>query len=154
MDVKHLNPALQSVVNVLSTMAGITPTIGKPTIKEDNNAPGVVTGLIDMAGKQTQGSLAISFSEPVALEIAEKMLGLNVSQIDAEIEDMVGEMANMMAGGAKAIYEEQGLDFDLTRPEVISGENHEVNHRVDGTTILLPFTTETGQFYIEACFSS
>ena len=68
MDVNNINPALSSIVNVLTTMAGITPTIGKPSIKKDEKALGVVTGLIDLVGKDATGSLAISFSKPVALE--------------------------------------------------------------------------------------
>ena len=153
MDANHINPALQSVVNVLTTMAGITPIIGKPSIKTDQKAPGVVTGLIDLVGAETTGSLAISFSKPVALEIANKMLRLETDEVDEMVEDLVGEMANMMAGGAKAIYQEQGYDFELTLPSVLSGENHLVKHSVSGTTILLPFTTDSGEFYVEACFN-
>ena len=153
MDAKHLNPALDSIVNVLTTMAGITPIIGKPSIKNDENAPGVVTGLIDLVSKDTNGSLAISFSKPVALEIANKMLATDIEDVDETIEDLVGEMTNMMAGGAKAIYQEQGYNFDLTRPTVIAGENHQVKHNVEGTTILLPFNTESGEFFVEACFN-
>ena len=153
MDANHLNPALDSIVNVLTTMAGITPTIGKPSIKTDQNAHGVITGLIDLVSKDTNGSLAISFSKPVALELANKMLRLDTDVVDEEIEDLIGEMTNMVAGGAKAIYQEQGYDFDLTRPTVITGENHQVKHSVKGTTILLPFNTESGEFYVEACFN-
>lgn len=153
MDVKYINPALDSIVNVLTTMAGITPVIGRPSIKKNQNAPGIVTGLIDMVGKETTGSLAISFSKPVALELAKNMLRVETDVIDEMIEDLVGEMANMMAGGAKAIFEQQGYDFNLTLPTVLAGENHQVKHSVEGTTILLPFTTNAGEFYVEACFN-
>lgn len=154
MDVKYINPALDSVVNVLKTMAGITPVIGKPSIKKDTNAHGVVTGLIDLVGNHTTGSLAISFSKAVALEIAKNMLRIEPEDVDdAMVKDLVGEMANMMAGGAKAIFQEQGYDFNLTLPSVVSGENHQVKHSVDGVTILLPFTTDAGEFYVEACFN-
>jgi len=48
MDVNQINPALSSIVNVLTTMASITPTIGKPSIKKDDISLGVVTGIIDL----------------------------------------------------------------------------------------------------------
>ena len=140
MDVNHINPALSSIVNVLTTMASITPT--------------VVTGIIDLVGKKANGSLAISFSKPVALEIAKNMLRVETDVIDEMIEDLVGEMANMVAGGAKAIYDEQGIDFELTLPKVLTGENHQIKHSFIGTTILLPFTTNAGEFYVEACFGN
>ena len=153
MDVNNINPALSSIVNVLTTMAGITPTIGKPSIKKDEKALGVVTGLIDLVGKDATGSLAISFSKPVALEIAHNMLRMETDVIDDMVKDLVGEIANMVAGGAKAIYDQQGINFELTLPTVLAGENHQIIHSFKGTTILLPFTTSAGDFYIEACFS-
>ncbi len=153
MDVNNINPALSSIVNVLTTMAGITPTIGKPSIKKDERALGVVTGLIDLVGKDTTGSLAISFSKPVALEIAHNMLRIETDVVDDMIQDLVGEIANMVAGGAKAIYDKQGINFELTLPTVLTGENHQIIHSFKGTTILLPFSTSAGDFYIEACFS-
>lgn len=130
MDAKHLNPALDSITNVLTTMAGITPTIGKPSIKSDQNAPGIITGVIDMISDKTTGSLAISFSKPVALKLANKMLQSDINDVDETIKDLVGEMTNMMAGGAKAIYQEQGYDFKMTQPKVIAGENHQVKHSI------------------------
>jgi chemotaxis protein CheX len=153
MDVNNINPALTSLVNVLTTMANITPSIGKPSIKKDENAPGVVTGLIDLVGKETTGSLAISFSKPVALEIAKNMLQIETDVVNDMVQDLVGELANMVAGGAKAIYNEQGINFELTLPKVLVGDNHQIVHSFKGTTILLPFTTDAGEFYIEACFS-
>ena len=152
MDVNHINPALSSIINVLTTMASITPTIGKPSIKKDDVSLGVVTGIIDLVGKDANGSLAISFSKPVALELAQNMLRIETDVVDEMIEDLIGEMANMVAGGAKAIYDEQGIDFELTLPKVLTGENHPIKHSFIGTTILLPFTTNAGEFYVEACF--
>ena len=134
-------------------MAGITPVIGKPSIKKDEKALGIVTGLIDLVGKEVTGSLAISFSKPVALEIARNMLRLETDVVDDMVEDLVGEIANMMAGGAKAIYDQQGINFELTLPTVVAGENHLIKHSFKGTTIVLPFTTNVGNFYVEACFS-
>ena len=154
MDVNHINPALSSIVNVLTTMASITPSIGKPSIKKDDISLGVVTGIIDLVGKDANGSLAISFSKAVALELAQNMLRIETDVIDEMIEDLIGEMANMVAGGAKAIYDEQGIDFELTLPKVLTGINHQVKHSFIGTTLLLPFTTDAGEFYVEACFGN
>jgi chemotaxis protein CheX len=144
---------LDSIVNVLATMANMEPQAGKPAIKTDKKAKGVVTGIIDMVGKQATGSIAISFIEPVALEITRRMLRMEAAGINDMVEDLVGEIANMMAGGAKARLQEQGYDFDLSLPSVVSGEGHLVEHSVDGTTILLPFSTDVGEFYVEICFA-
>ena len=152
MDVRYVNPVLESILNVLGTMANIQPTVGKPSIKSDKIAQGVVTGIIDLKGKQASGSVAISFSKPVALELAKNMLRMELEDVDDMVQDLVGEMANMVAGGAKAKLDDEGYDFELSLPSVIAGVGHSVDHGIDGPTIVLPFTTDKGGFSVEICF--
>jgi chemotaxis protein CheX len=154
MNVKYLNPLLESTLNVLATMAMVTATPGKPRIKESSEAMGQVTSIIALSGKDTQGSLAISFSTPAILDITEKILGESVSSIDETVVDVVGEITNMITGNAKRIYSEQGIEFDLTLPSTTVGNKQAINHSVQGHPILLPFTTDAGEFYLELCFSS
>jgi len=149
MDVRFVNPVLDSIINVLSTMANMTPEPGAPSIKEDTHALGVVTGVIDFKGPKEHVSTAISFSKHVALEITERMLRTRPNDIDEIVEDLVGEISNMMAGGAKGKLEAEGYDFELTLPSVATGEGHEVPHRIEGKTILLPFKTDAGEFFVE-----
>lgn len=152
MDANLINPFLSSVINILSTMANIDASPGKPQIKTDNIARGIVTGLITMEEEKAQGSLAISFSKPVILEIIKKMLSEELTEVDDTAKDMTGELANMVMGGAKNILCEQGYDFGLSTPAVLFGEGHEIEHPFAGPNILLPLSTESGEFYIEICF--
>ena len=75
MNVEFINPFLESIVNVLSTMAQLEAKPGRPMIKKDDVAQGDVTGLIGMTGEQARGSLAVSFSEQAILEISKQRLG-------------------------------------------------------------------------------
>ena len=133
-------------------MANLQPTAGKPALKSDDHAQGVVTGIIDLKGKETSGSVAISFSKPVVLDIAKRMLRMETTEVNDMVKDLVGEIANMMAGGAKAILQDKGFDFDLTLPSVFAGEGHQVKHSVQGPIIVLPFNTDSGDFFVEMCF--
>ena len=153
MDVKYVNPVLDSIVNVLSMMAQMKPEAGKPSIKEGSEAQGVVTGLIDFKGSQNAVSTAISFSRPVALEITKRMMHTDPEEIDDMVQDLVGEICNMMAGGAKGTLEAQGYDLELTLPSVFTGEHHEIKHTVSGPVIVLPFTTEVGDFFVELAYA-
>ncbi len=153
MNVKYINPLLESTVTVLSTMAMVEVTPGKPSIKEGEKTLGDVTGTIDLSGEEVNGSLAISFSEPAILDITEKMLGESVSDIDDTVVDVVGEITNMITGSAKRIYSEQGMEFDLTLPSTLVGNDKPLKHSVKGEPIILPFNTPAGQFYLELCFS-
>lgn len=147
-----INPFLHAMVNVLRTMCDLQPQVGKPILKEDNIARGVVTGFIDLMGGQTSGSMAISFSEPVAIDLVERMLGERPTKINATVEDLIGEITNMVSGGAKKILSERGYNFYLSQPVTFEGEGHKILHSVYGPKILIPFHVESGDFVVEVCF--
>ncbi len=152
MNVAFINPFIQSILDVLSTMAGLEARPGRPAIKENATARGDVTGIIGMAGEQVSGSLAVCFTEAVIIEISRRMLGEAPATIDESVTDMVGELTNMVTGGAKKLLAEDGYDFDMAIPAVFSGKEHTINHKSSGATIILPFDTDAGAFFIEICF--
>jgi chemotaxis protein CheX len=124
----------------------------KPRIKKDEIARGDVSGLIGMVGNQTRGSMSITFEEGLALEIMQNMLGEKPHGLNEEVTDMVGEITNMVTGGAKRILAENGFDFDMATPVVVSGKGHTIRHKCDGAIIIMPFTSEWGDAFIEICF--
>jgi chemotaxis protein CheX len=144
---------MESMVTVLTTMAMVEIKAGKPCVKSHQQPMGEVTGLIDLSGSTANGSLAITFTEPAILDITERMLGEKLSAIDETVVDVVGEITNMITGSAKRIYSEQGLDFDLTLPKTRVGREEPLQHTVEGTTFLMPFSTAAGDLYLEACFN-
>jgi chemotaxis protein CheX len=152
MDVRFINPVLETMMNVLGTMAKMQPTVGKPSLKQDKQAMGEVTGLMKMESPQTRGSMAITFTRPVIFDIAKRMLGAELTDIDDIARDLTGEMANMVVGGAKNILVDKGFDFEMSLPEVLSGQSHEIKHNCDAQTIILPLKAESGDFFIEICF--
>lgn len=152
MDVRFINPVLETMVSVLEQMANLKPVAGKPSLKQGDVAFGPVTGIIDMISQQATGSISITFSRPVVLELVKRMLRTEIQDVDDMAKDLVGELANIVAGGAKGKLEGQGFNFQLTLPRVVAGEGHSVQHKVTGPTILLPFNTEVGDFHVEICF--
>ncbi|GAB3037316.1 chemotaxis protein CheX [Bowmanella dokdonensis] len=152
MNVEFINPFIASLINVLETMAQTKLQPGKPKKKADEVARGDVSGLIGMVGPQVKGSFSISFDESLALEIMHRMLGEKPAKIDAEVTDMVGEITNMVTGGAKLELAKKGYDFDMATPIVVSGRQHTITHKVDGPKIVLPFTNEAGNASLEICF--
>lgn len=152
MNVAFINPFLDSILNVLSTMAMMQAKPGKPAIKGDEVARGDVTGLIGMTSEQAKGSLAITFTDKVIFQIAQNMLGDNPSQVDESITDLVGEITNMVCGGAKSALQEKGYDFGMAIPAVVAGKDHVISHKSKGPKIILPFDTDAGKFFVEVCF--
>lgn len=152
MRAEFVNPFLASLLNVLKTMASLDLKPQKPRIKKDEVARGDVSGLIGMVGGQSKGSMSITFDEGLALEIMFKMLGEKPNYINEEVTDMVGEITNMVTGGAKRILAESGFDFEMATPIVVSGKGHTIRHQCEGAIIIMPFNSEWGNAFIEICF--
>ncbi|WP_394130326.1 chemotaxis protein CheX [Shewanella maritima] len=152
MNVEFINPFLTSLLNVTSTMAMMELTPGKPQLKGHDIAKGDISGLIGMVGQQTKGSMSITFEEGLILEVMNKMLGEKPSNINEEVSDLVGEITNMVTGGAKNLLGEKGYNFDMATPVVVAGKNHTIAHKSKGKKLLVPFTHESGNAYIEICF--
>ena len=153
MNAEFINPFIAALLNVLQTMAQTELVPGKPTKKSDDKARGDISGLIGMVGDNIQGSMSISFEESLVLEIMHKMLGEKPEGIDSDVQDMVGEITNMICGGAKNELDQKGYDFGMATPVVVSGKNHIIDHQVDGKKMLMPFSHESGNLYLEMCFN-
>ena len=134
MRAEFVNPFLASLMNVLKTMASLELKPQKPRVKKDEIARGDVSGLIGMVGTQSRGSMSITFDEGLALEIMENMLG------------------ERPTGGAKRILAESGFDFDMATPIVVSGKGHTIRHKCEGAIIIMPFSSQWGNAFIEICF--
>lgn len=152
MNVEFINPFISALINVLKTMAQTELQPGKPRKKTDEKSSGDISGLIGMVGPQVKGSLSITFDEGLALEIMSRMLGEKPTEINAEVSDMVGEITNMICGGAKNELGDKGYDFGMASPVVVTGKDHTINHQVDGPKMIMPFTSDFGNAYLEICF--
>jgi len=153
MNAAFVNPFLVSFINVLQTMASTDIKPGKPSLKKDAIARGDVSGLIGMVGTTVTGSFSISFEKKLALSVFQKMVGESTDTISDDIIDMVGEITNMVAGGAKRLLGEQGYDFNMATPIVVTGPSHSITHQIDASKVLMPFQSLNGNAYIEICFT-
>jgi chemotaxis protein CheX len=153
MNAEFINPFIAALINVMQTMAQTELTPGKPRKKTDDTAIGDVSGLISMVGEKIKGSLSITFEENLAREIMYKMLGEKPDGIDSDVRDMVGEITNIVCGGAKNELADKGYEFDMATPIVVCGKSHTITHQVDGKKMVMPFSSEAGNLYLEMCFN-
>ncbi|MDM8537878.1 chemotaxis protein CheX [Desulfobacterales bacterium HSG17] len=153
MDAKLINPFIKATIEVIKTMASVTPSSKKPYLKKDDAATGDVSSIVGITGK-TNGTIAFSFSGTCILKIVSNMFGEDVLDLDEEVADAVGEIANMVSGQARQELETIGFLFDGAIPSVFMGEGHSIIHMTDGPKIAIPFTTPDGGFTLEACFEA
>ena len=151
MRVEHINPFIAAVNTTFRTMLGWEVRRGKPVIKQTRTAEHSVSGVIGLSGKAV-GTVVLSFSTPVALKAASALLMEELSEINTEVLDAVGELTNMVAGAAKAQLEEYQLSVSL--PNVVTGHNHIVHFPSTVTPIAIPFETDYGPFTLEVALAA
>jgi chemotaxis protein CheX len=152
MDVKFINAFLEGTVNVLKTMAFVEPKAGAPYIKKDSMAFGDISGIIGLTGG-AKGSLALSFSEACILKIVSNMLGEEMTTVNHDISDAVGEITNMVSGSARKILESRGITVSAAIPTIVAGKNHSIIHVLSGPSIIIPFSIAAGSFVVDICIS-
>jgi len=151
MKAEFINPFLKATKNVLETMCQTKVQAHKPGLKKDNKSFGEVTGIIGMASDSVTGCMVVSFSEECILQVVANMLYEEPKkEVDNEIVDAVGELTNMICGGAKSQLAKLNHKFDLATPTMITGKGVEIAYHTDSPTLIIPFDTEYGQFVIEA----
>ena len=152
MNVEFINPFINATTSVLETMCMISSTPGKPYVKKDNKATGDVSGILGLAGEQT-GSFAVSFSEACIIKVVSNMLGEEIPSLNKDVEDAVGEITNMISGGARKELGNSGFHFEMALPTVVVGKNHSIAHMGSSPAVVIPFTTEAGPYAVEVSFT-
>lgn len=154
MKAESINPFLHATKNVLETMAQTPVNAQKPKLKDGTTTYGEVTGIIGMASETVSGTMVVSFTEKCILKIVGNMLmEAPKAKIDDEIVDAVGELTNMICGGAKAELAKLNHKFDLATPTMVVGRGVEISHYSKEPTLVIPFATDAGEFVIEANLS-
>jgi chemotaxis protein CheX len=145
-----INPFLKATVSTFQTMVNAVPSAQTPYVKAEPSLSHDVSGIIGLSGG-AKGAVIISFPTKTALATVSAFIGLNVSSIDADVTDAVGELANIIAGAAKADL--QGLNVTISLPSVVVGTNHKVTTPKDIPSIVIPFNCVHGDFVVEVCIS-
>lgn len=107
-----------------------------------------ISGIIGLAGTH-KGVLAIHLPHRVAMAITSSFLGMDVNEINADVEDAVGELANMLGGNIKSILSEKGRDISLSMPTTISGRQYDFQPTKDAESLVIPCKCQAGPFVIE-----
>lgn len=149
MKVEYINPFINSVNNTIETMLGVKAERSAPFVKDNLLARGDVSGLIGFADKNISGSVALSFPTGTALKIYRMMMGETVFKINSDVQDTVGELTNIVCGGAKQEFAKIGLSFHISIPSIIVGKGHQITHKQHTPVVVIPFSIEQSPFAME-----
>lgn len=107
-----------------------------------------VSGMIGLAGLY-QGMLAIHSPDDVARSITSNFLGMDVDEVNEDVTDAIGELANMIAGSVKLAFSESGKDITLSIPSAIHGSEYTLQCMADTHWMVIPFVLPEGKFLLE-----
>lgn len=137
---------ITSAKAVFTTMVGCDLEVGPIVQNSTYRAKHELSGIIGFTGK-VQATVVISLDKEVAFAVAEAFLGDKPNTINADVLDLVGELSNMIAGGAREKLNISGVGLGL--PTAISGKDHIVCFDQGIEITHVPFVTPWGNLTVD-----
>ena len=146
MNARYINPFVQSICNTFETMCGMPVKIGKPGLVLPEGEQTDVSAVIGFSGDAV-GSVAVCYPFATACKIATAFAGTEITRDHPDFGDALGELANMVAGGAKAQLE--GFNINISLPSVVIGEDQYISASRTSPRLFIPCTTDAGALHVE-----
>ncbi len=151
MDVSYINPFIEAVDSVFTTMLGVTPKRSGLNVSDGVAHGHMLTSLVGLSG-QVSGVVALRFPHDTALKLASRMLGVEMAEVNDEVTDAISEMVNMVAGSAKAKFNHDP-PLELGLPTVVEGTGYKVKYPTKSVWLAVPFTSDAGDFTMEVTYN-
>lgn len=145
LDPRLIIPLIKSIQATFSKMIRLEVTIDRPHVKSSPAPNYDVSGIIGISG-DFLGSIVVSFEMQAATKIVTAFVGIALPPDSPKFPDAIGELANMIAGGAKKDF---GGKTTISVPNVIIGSGHQVARLSDVPCLVIPCRTPAGNFAVE-----
>ncbi|QWV94382.1 chemotaxis protein CheX [Geomonas oryzisoli] len=132
---------------VFSTMVMLDVVDEPPLDEPVLNFHETVTSMVGLAGSHS-GILAIHCPKKLALQVTSSMLGMDVTEVDDDVNDAMGEIANMVGGDVKHIFSPKGADINLSIPTVIYGNDYALESISSAESLVMPFICGEERFLL------
>lgn len=119
-----------SVKSVFQTMLSMDIEMDRTLENEESSANGHIVGTVGFAGA-VMGTINLFVSRTFGREMAAAMLGTTVEDIgsDEEVNDVIGEVCNMVGGDLKSRLCDAGLTCSLSIPSVTYGNGFKIESK-------------------------
>ncbi len=146
METRFIMPFMNSIKNVFGTMLKTTVGFGQPSLKSPGQISHGVSGIISFTGS-VGGTIVVCMPLIVAKDVIRRFTGAIFEPDDPDFIDAIGELVNMIAGGAKSSFGRE--DVAISCPSVVMGQDHQLFQRKDQAIIIVPCQSEAGVFHTE-----
>ncbi len=145
-DPNYIKPFVVATKNLFETMINVPFKLGRPSLKTGSQVPPhEISSIIGLSGN-VSGSVVISLSPEVAFQLVSALIGEEVSELNDDCIDAIGEIANMIAGNAKTDF--PSGNNAISTPSVVVGK-HKVSYPSGLPIITIPCITDKGDMFIE-----
>lgn len=151
MDVSYINPFIEAVDSVFTTMLSVQPRRNGLKVSNGEARGAVITSLIGLSG-QVSGVVALRFPPATALHFASRMLGTEMNTVNDEVTDVIAEIVNMVAGSAKAKFDHDP-PLELGLPTVVEGSGYRLRYPTKSVWLEVPFSSDAGEFTMEVTYN-
>jgi len=132
---------------IFETMVMVDVTPGEALAEHVSQFKSSLSAMVGFAGFK-QGNLALHLPEAVAKGLTGDFLGMEVDEINEDVQDAMGELANMLAGSMKPFISEDGGKVDLSLPSVVYGEEYTLTVVNEADWMIVPFSVSHGDFLV------
>jgi chemotaxis protein CheX len=150
MEVEHMQPFVDETINTCEVMLGIKPETKELETKDSTDGTYDISAIIGISGSGA-GGVVMSFPEDVACKLVSKMLGEDLTELDQDVCDGIGELVNIITGNAKRGLVKFGYEnLSLSLPNVVVGKHRTVWRTKDMPCLMKRFfSSDLGSFSIE-----
>ncbi|MGE4559991.1 MAG: chemotaxis protein CheX [Desulfobulbus sp.] len=139
---------IESTIEIFTGMVMMDISVAGEPMDQLGPLKQSITGMVGLAGTH-KGLLAVHFPRQIALDVTSNFLGMDVTEINEDVQDAIGEIANMLGGNLKTILSDRGKDIQLSLPSTISGDEYNFSSQADAEQIILPFQAPSGLFFVQ-----
>ena len=141
----------QATESVFSMMLGLPVEIQPHKIVPQPDPVDGVVALLGLTGPWA-GTGVLFCDELFACKIGSAMLMTEVSEINGDVLDGLGEVANMVLGNLKESLQSHTGPLGLTLPTVVYGKNFSTRSGIKSAWTLVPFKSgDNGRFEVRIC---
>ncbi len=150
LDAQFFKPFIDGTLSTLKVSCLTEAKPGKPFIKGSQKQPAFeIAAVIGLTSSGFIGNITLCFTGDLYLQLMSRMLGEEFKELTHELQDGAAELLNIIFGHAKVVLNSQGHTIQKAIPTVIRGHALETTHLGKQKLIVLPFTTDVGEFHIE-----
>ena len=133
---------------IFSTMLMVELETGEVVEGTGGDVDSNITSMLGL-GRDIKGMLAVHCPAAVAKEITGTFLGVDVAELNDDVKDAIGEIANMVAGSLKIFFQEHNITIELAIPTTIIGKSFQTAGMSGAKRTAVPFTMNGSTFLIE-----